>query len=124
MCLTRHCQRINCPTNSIDCQSSPLRITYHQLNFKTNIITPAQIFRIGPSPVYSGDNIVISIIKGNKEGYFSTRKLNSFTGAIYLQRKVGEPKEFLIDVEMKLLRQGTFTSFLSRIYVFITSSKM
>ncbi|MED6264943.1 hypothetical protein CHARACLAT_020322 [Characodon lateralis] len=124
MCLTRHCQRINCPTNSIDCQSSPLRITYHQLNFKTNIITPAQIFRIGPSPVYSSDNIVISIIKGNKEGYFSTRKLNSFTGAIYLQRKVGEPKEFLIDVEMKLLRQGTFTSFLSRIYVFITSSKM
>ncbi|KAK5619115.1 hypothetical protein CRENBAI_025776 [Crenichthys baileyi] len=119
-----HCERINCPTNSIDCQSSPLRITYHQLNLKTNIITPAQIFRIGPSAVYSGDNIVISIIKGNKEGYFSTRKLNSFTGAIYLQRKVGEPKEFLIDVEMKLLRQGTFTSFLSRIYVFITSSKM
>ncbi|KAM4740604.1 fibulin-2 isoform 2-T2 [Anableps anableps] len=119
-----HCEQISCPTNSIDCQNSPLRITYHQLNLKTNIITPAQIFRIGPSPVYSGDNIVISIIKGNEAGYFSARKLNSFTGAIYLQRKVGEPKDFLLDVDMKLLRKGTFTSFLSRLYIFITSNKM
>uniref|UniRef100_A0A096M738 Fibulin 2 n=1 Tax=Poecilia formosa TaxID=48698 RepID=A0A096M738_POEFO len=119
-----HCERIGCPPNSIDCQNSPLRITYHQLNFKTNAITPAQIFRIGPSPVYSGDNIVISIVKGNEGGYFSARKLNSFTGAVYLQRKVGDPKDFLIDVEMKLLRKGTFTSFLSRLYIFITSNKM
>eukprot|EP00064_Thunnus_orientalis_P000898 superscaffoldBa00000053_g899 len=118
------CERISCPSNSLDCQNSPVRITYYQLSFQTNIIIPAQIFRIGPSPAYSGDHIVISIIKGNEEGYFSTRKLNSFTGAVYLKRQVREPKDFLIDVEMKLLRQGTFTSFLARIYVFITSSTM
>ncbi|XP_034554253.1 fibulin-2 isoform X2 [Notolabrus celidotus] len=116
------CERSSCPANSLDCQNSPVRITYYQLSFQTNIITPAQIFRIGPSPAYSGDQIVISIIKGNEEGYFSTRKLNSFTGAVYLQRQVKKPKDFLIDVEMKLLRQGSFTSFLARIYVFITSS--
>uniref|UniRef100_A0A8C4P0V7 Fibulin-1 n=1 Tax=Dicentrarchus labrax TaxID=13489 RepID=A0A8C4P0V7_DICLA len=116
------CERTSCPSNSVDCQNSPVRITYYQLSFQTNIIIPAQIFRIGPSPAYSGDHIVIGIIKGNEEGYFSTRKLNSFTGAVYLKRQVREPKDFLIDVEMKLLRQGTFTSFLARIYVFITSS--
>nr|XP_046237621.1 fibulin-2 isoform X2 [Scatophagus argus] len=118
------CERISCPSNSLDCQNSPVRITYYQLSFQTNIIIPAQIFRIGPSPAYSGDHIFIGIIKGNEEGYFSTRKLNSFTGAVYLQRQVREPKDFLIDVEMKLLRQGSFTSFLARIYVFITSSTM
>ncbi|XP_038553839.1 fibulin-2 isoform X1 [Micropterus salmoides] len=122
--LDTRCERTSCPSNSLDCQNSPVRITYYQLSFQTNIVIPAQIFRIGPSPAYSGDHIVISIIKGNKEGYFSTRKLNSFTGAVYLQRQVHEPKDFLIDVEMKLLRQGTFTSFLARIYVFITSSAM
>uniref|UniRef100_A0A7N8YBI9 Fibulin-1 n=1 Tax=Mastacembelus armatus TaxID=205130 RepID=A0A7N8YBI9_9TELE len=115
------CERISCPSNSIDCQNSPVRITYYQLSFQTNIIIPAQIFRIGPSPAYSGDHIIIGITKGNEEGYFSTRKLNSFTGGVYLQRQVRKPKDFLIDVEMKLLRQGTFTSFLARIYVFITS---
>ncbi|XP_070815831.1 fibulin-2 [Chaetodon trifascialis] len=118
------CERTSCPSNSLDCQNSPIRITYYQLSFQTNIIIPAQIFRIGPSPAYSGDHIIIGIIKGNEEGYFSTRKLNSFTGAVYLQRQVREPKDFLIDVEMKLLRQGSFTSFLARIYVFITSSTM
>ncbi|KAK2862642.1 hypothetical protein Q5P01_002175 [Channa striata] len=118
------CERLSCPMNSLDCQNSPLRITYYQLSFQTNIIIPAQIFRIGPSPAYSGDHIVVSITKGNEEGYFSTRKLNSFTGAVYLSRQVRDPKDFVIDVEMKLLRQGTFTSFLARIYVFITSSTM
>ncbi|XP_056129358.1 fibulin-2 [Lampris incognitus] len=118
------CERLSCPSNSLDCHNSPLRITYYQLSFQTNIVIPAQIFRIGPSPAYSGDHIVISITKGNEEGYFSTRKLNSFTGAVYLQRHVREPKDFLVDVEMKLLRQGTFTSFLARIYVFITASSM
>uniref|UniRef100_A0A3Q1FP78 Fibulin 2 n=1 Tax=Acanthochromis polyacanthus TaxID=80966 RepID=A0A3Q1FP78_9TELE len=118
------CERISCPSNSMDCQNSPTRITYYQLSFQTNIIIPAQVFRIGPSPAYSGDHVVISITKGNEEGYFSTRKLNSFTGAVYLQRQVRQPKDFQIDVEMKLLRQGTFTSFLARIYVFITSSTM
>ncbi|XP_030585973.1 fibulin-2 [Archocentrus centrarchus] len=118
------CERNSCPTNSLDCKKSPLWITYYQLTFQTNIIIPAQIFRISPSPAYSGDHIVIGITKGNKEGYFSTRKLNSFTGAVYLQRKVREPKDFQIDVEMKLLRQGTFTSFLAKIYVFITPSTM
>ncbi|XP_068567962.1 fibulin-2 [Cebidichthys violaceus] len=115
------CERTSCPSSSLDCQKSPVRITYYQLGFQTNIIIPAQIFRIGPSPAYSGDHIVIAVVKGDEEGYFGTRKLNGFTGAVYLQRQVREPKDFLIDVEMKLLRQGTFTSFLARIYVFITS---
>ncbi|KAK7119352.1 hypothetical protein R3I94_021252 [Phoxinus phoxinus] len=117
------CERTSCP-NPQQCQTMPLRVTYYQLSFQTNIIIPAQIFRIGPSPAYSGDNIIISIPRGNEEGYFSTRKLNSFTGAVYLNRQVREPRDFLIDVEMKLLRQGTFTTFLARIYVFITTNSM
>ncbi|KAF3855728.1 hypothetical protein F7725_016451 [Dissostichus mawsoni] len=107
--------------NSLDCQNSPVRITYYQLSFQTNIIIPAQIFRIGPSPSYSGDHISISIIRGNEEGFFSTRKLNGYTGAVFLQRQVKQPKDFLIYVEMKLLRKGTLSTFLAKIYVFITS---
>uniref|UniRef100_A0A8K9XK89 Fibulin 2 n=1 Tax=Oncorhynchus mykiss TaxID=8022 RepID=A0A8K9XK89_ONCMY len=118
------CERSGCPANSVDCQTSPLRITYYQLSFQMNIVIPTQIFRIGPSPAYRGDNIAISITHGNEENYFSTRKLNSFTGAVYLQRQVRQPRDFLIDVEMKLLRQGAFTTFLARIYVFITSNTL
>uniref|UniRef100_A0A3Q1EXY5 Fibulin 2 n=1 Tax=Acanthochromis polyacanthus TaxID=80966 RepID=A0A3Q1EXY5_9TELE len=117
------CERISCP-NYLECQNSPLRITYYYLSFQSNIVIPAQIFRIGPSPAYSGDNVIVSITQGNEENYFSTRKLNAYTGAVYLHRQVQGPRDFLIDVEMKLWRQGTFTTFQAKIYVFITSSSL
>ncbi|KAM8754013.1 fibulin-2-like isoform 1-T2 [Acanthopagrus schlegelii] len=117
------CERINCP-NYLDCQNTPLRITYYYLSFQSNIVIPAQIFRIGPSPAYSGDNVIVSITQGNEENYFSTRKLNAYTGAVYLHRQVEGPRDFFINVEMKLWRQGTFTTFQARIYVFITGNPL
>uniref|UniRef100_A0AAV2M0K3 Fibulin 2 n=1 Tax=Knipowitschia caucasica TaxID=637954 RepID=A0AAV2M0K3_KNICA len=115
------CERMSCP-NFLDCQSSPLRITYYYLSFQSNILIPAQIFRIGPSPAYSGDNVIVSITQGNDDNYFSTRKLNTYTGAVYLHRQLEGPRDFLVTVEMKLWRQGTFTTFQARIYVFITGT--
>ncbi|KAM7411621.1 hypothetical protein PAMA_021553 [Pampus argenteus] len=117
------CERISCP-NYLECQNSPLRITYYYLSFQSNIVIPAQIFRIGPSPAYSGDNVIVTITQGNDENYFSTRKLNAYTGAVYLHRQVESPRDFLINVEMKLWRQGTFTTFQARIYVFITANSL
>ncbi|XP_054649007.1 fibulin-2 isoform X1 [Dunckerocampus dactyliophorus] len=117
------CERISCP-NYLECQNSPLRITYYYLSFQSNIVIPAQIFRIGPSPAYSGDNVIVSITEGNEENYFSTRKLNAYTGAVYLHRQVEGPRDFLINVEMKLWRQGTFTTFHAKIYVFITANSV
>ncbi|MEE6511564.1 hypothetical protein FKM82_018186 [Ascaphus truei] len=114
------CERITC-FNYQDCQNTPVRISYHRLNFPTGVIVPAQIFRISPSPAYAGDNIVLDIKKGNEENYFSTRKLNPYTGILYLQRPVRKPTDFLLDVEMKLWRQGMVTAFLSKIYIFITA---
>ncbi|XP_069795898.1 fibulin-2 isoform X2 [Narcine bancroftii] len=115
-----YCERIMCP-NFMDCQNIPIRITYYQLTLPTNVQVPSTIFRIAPSPAYVGDNIVLTIIKGNNENYFSTRKLNGHTGIVYVQRQFMESKDFLLDVEMKLWRQGTFTSFLAKIYVFVTA---
>ncbi|KAM5148002.1 fibulin-2 [Mantella aurantiaca] len=115
------CERVQC-FNYQDCQNTPVRISYHRLNFPTGVVVPAQIFRITPSPAYAGDNILMEIKKGNEENYFSVRKFNPYTGILYLQRPVRKPKDFLLDVEMKLFRQGTVTTFLSRIYIFITAN--
>ncbi|XP_068585747.1 fibulin-2-like [Cebidichthys violaceus] len=117
------CERISCP-NYLECQNSPLRITSYYLSFQSNIVIPAQIFRIGPSPAYSGDNVIVSITQGNEENYFGTRKLNAYTGAVYLNRQVGGPRDFSINVEMKLWRQGTFTTFQAKIFVFITANSL
>nr|XP_040049997.1 fibulin-2-like [Gasterosteus aculeatus aculeatus]XP_040049998.1 fibulin-2-like [Gasterosteus aculeatus aculeatus] len=117
------CERISCP-NYLDCQNSPLRITYYYISFQSNIVLPAQIFRIGPSPAYSGDNVIVSITQGNEEGRFSTRKLNAYTGAVYLNRQAEGPRDFSLNVEMKLWRQGTFTTFQAKIFVFITANSL
>ncbi|TNN50034.1 Fibulin-2 [Liparis tanakae] len=117
------CERISCP-NYLECQTSPLRITSYYLSFQSNIVIPAQIFRIAPSPAYSGDNVIVGIAQGNEENYFGTRKLNAYMGAVYLNRQVEGQRDFCIHVDMKLWRQGTFTTFQAKIFVFITGNSL
>ena len=105
----------------MECQNSPARITYYQLNFQTSLLVPAHIFRISPVPAFAGDTIALTITRGNEEGYFGTRRLNAYTGLVYLQRSVREPRDFALDVEMKLWRQGSVTTFLAKMHIFFTT---
>ncbi|XP_054935379.1 fibulin-2 isoform X3 [Physeter macrocephalus] len=131
------CLRFECPPNYVrvsetkceralchdfmECQNAPARITYYRLNFQTGLLVPAHIFRISPVPAFAGDTIALSITKGNEEGYFGTRRLNAYTGVVFLQRSVREPRDFALDVEMKLWRQGSVTTFLAKMHIFFTS---
>ncbi|XP_037023347.2 fibulin-2 isoform X1 [Artibeus jamaicensis] len=114
------CERTTCH-DILECQNSPARITYYQLNFQTSLLVPAHIFRISPVPAFAGDTIALTITRGNEEGYFGTRRLNSYTGLVYLQRSVREPRDFALDVEMKLWRQGSVTTFLAKMHIFFTT---
>ncbi|XP_019573954.2 fibulin-2 isoform X2 [Rhinolophus sinicus] len=114
------CERTTCH-DFLECQNSPSRITYYQLNFQTGLLVPAHIFRISPVPAFAGDTITLTITRGNEEGYFGTRRLNAYTGVLYLQRSVREPRDFALDVEMKLWRQGSVTIFLVKMHIFFTT---
>ncbi|XP_059544280.1 fibulin-2 isoform X4 [Myotis daubentonii] len=114
------CERTTCH-DFLECQNSPAHITYYQLNFQTGLLVPAHIFRISPMPAFAGDTIALTITRGNEEGYFGTRRLNAYTGVVYLQRSVREPRDFALDVEMKLWRQGSVTTFLAKMHVFFTT---
>lgn len=116
----RKCERTTCH-DFAECQNAPARITFYQLNFQTGLLVPAQIFRISPVPVFAGDTIVLTITKGNEEGYFGTRRLNAYTGVVHLQRAVRQPRDFALDVEMKLWRQGSVTTFLAKMHIFFTA---
>ncbi|XP_045707696.1 fibulin-2 isoform X1 [Phyllostomus hastatus] len=114
------CERTTCH-DFLECQNSPAHITYYQLSFQTGLLVPAHIFRITPVPVFAGDTIALTITRGNEEGYFGTRRLNAYTGLVYLQRSVREPRDFALDVEMKLWRQGSVTTFLAKMHIFFTT---
>ncbi|XP_058144921.1 fibulin-2 isoform X2 [Dasypus novemcinctus] len=113
------CERTTCH-DFLECQNSPARITHYQLSFQTNLQVPAHIFRIGPAPAFAGDTIALAITRGNEEGYFGTRRLNAYTGVVFLRRPVREPRDFALDVEMKLWRQGSVTTFLAKMRIFFT----
>ncbi|XP_017360521.1 fibulin-2 isoform X5 [Cebus imitator] len=114
------CERTTCH-DFVECRNSPATITHYQLDFQTNLLVPTHIFRIGPAPAFTGDTIALTIIKGNEEGYFGTRRLTPYTGVVYLQRAVLEPRDFALDVEMKLWRQGSVTTFLAKMHIFFTT---
>ncbi|KAM9680660.1 fibulin-2 isoform 1-T1 [Dama dama] len=131
------CLRFDCPPNYVrvsetkceralchdflECQNAPARITHYRLNFQTGLLVPAHIFRISPVPAIAGDTIALTITKGNEEGYFGTRRLNAYTGVVFLQRPVRQPRDFALDVEMKLWRQGSVTTFLAKMHIFFTA---
>uniref|UniRef100_A0A8D1MKA1 Fibulin-2 n=1 Tax=Sus scrofa TaxID=9823 RepID=A0A8D1MKA1_PIG len=114
------CERTLCQ-DFVECQNAPARITHYRLNFQTGLLVPAHIFRISPVPAFAGDTIALTITKGNEEGYFGTRRLNAYTGVVFLQRSVREPRDFALDVEMKLWRQGSVTTFLAKMHIFFTT---
>ncbi|XP_068837866.1 fibulin-2 isoform X3 [Capricornis sumatraensis] len=114
------CERTQCH-DFLECQNAPARITHYLLNFQTGLLVPAHIFRISPAPVFAGDTIALTITRGNEEGYFGTRRLNAYTGVVFLQRAVRAPRDFALDVEMKLWRQGSVTTFLAKMHIFFTT---
>ncbi|KAM3926202.1 fibulin-1 isoform 2-T4 [Leptodactylus fuscus] len=117
--METRCERLPCFDN--ECQSQPQRITYHHLSFPTNIPVPTDIFRMGPSHALPGDNIQLSITSGNESGYFVTKNVNSHSGLVAVQHPITEPQDFLLTIQMNLIRHGTLNTFIAKLHVFVTA---
>lgn len=115
------CERLNCIQGS-ECLALPVRITHYHLTFPVNVRTPVNIFRMGPSSVFSGDQIDISIVEGNEEGYFGTQKVAT-GGVMFVQRPIEKPKDFDLSLELKLIRQGMLSTYKAKVRVFVTEDQ-
>ncbi|XP_068134309.1 fibulin-1 isoform X2 [Hyperolius riggenbachi] len=116
--IDTRCERMPCFDS--ECQSQPLRITYHHLSFPTNVPVPTDIFRMGPSHAFPDDTIHLSITSGNEKGYFVTKNVNNHSGLVAVQRPITEPQDFLLTIQMNLYRHGTLNTFLAKLHVFVT----
>uniref|UniRef100_A0A8C9J638 Fibulin-1 n=1 Tax=Panthera tigris altaica TaxID=74533 RepID=A0A8C9J638_PANTA len=114
------CERLPCHENQ-ECPKLPLRITYYHLSFPTNIQVPAVVFRMGPSNAVPGDSMQLAITSGNEEGFFSTRKVSHHSGVVALTKPVPEPRDLLLTVKMDLYRHGTVSSFVAKLFVFVSA---
>ncbi|KAI4887833.1 hypothetical protein NFI96_026522 [Prochilodus magdalenae] len=117
----RRCERLPCEQSS-ECVSLPLRISFYNLTFPTNIPTPAAVFRMGPSSSVPGDDVQLGIVDGDVEGFFGVQKM-AHGGVISLQRPLAQARDFLLTVEMRLTRYGTVSLFVAKIAVFVVNDQ-
>ncbi|KAM6986676.1 fibulin-1-like isoform 2-T2 [Aplochiton taeniatus] len=115
------CERVTCEftPDPLLCFTLPLRISFYNLTFPTNIPVPANVFRMGPSNSVSGDSIQLDIVSGDEEGYFSAQK-QANGGVISLHRALTHPRDFYLTVEMRLIRYGTVHLYIAKIAMFVT----
>ncbi|XP_063099918.1 fibulin-1 isoform X1 [Cavia porcellus] len=114
------CERLPCHENA-ECPKLPLRITFYHLSLPTNIRVPAVVFRMGPSSTVPGDSMQLAITGGNEEGFFSTRKVSPHSGVVALTKPVPQPRDLLLTVQMDLHRHGTVSSFVAKLYIFVSA---
>ncbi|KAM5289060.1 fibulin-1 isoform 2-T2 [Ctenodactylus gundi] len=114
------CERLPCHENP-DCPALPLRITHYHLSFPTNIQVPAVVFRMGPSSTVPGDSMQLAITGGNEEGFFTTQKVSHHSGVVALTKPIPSPRDLLLTVKMDLLRHGTVSSFVAKLYIFVSA---
>ncbi|KAK2832382.1 hypothetical protein Q7C36_015844 [Tachysurus vachellii] len=113
------CERLPCEQNN-ECLTLPLRISFYNLTFPKNIPIPAAVFRMGPSSSVPGDNIQLLIVDGDAEGFFSIQK-TAHGAVVSVQRPLPEPRDFLLTVEIRLIRYGITSIFVAKIAVFVVN---
>lgn len=69
-----HCERIACEyVRDPSCLSLPLKISFDNITFPTNISVLADVFRMGPSNSVSGDDIQLDIVTRDQGGFLVPR---------------------------------------------------
>ncbi|XP_029019396.1 fibulin-1-like isoform X2 [Betta splendens] len=115
------CERMACKftQDPASCLSLPLRVSFYNITFTTNTPVPADVFRMGPSNSVPGDDMVFSLVSGDEEGYFTVQQ-QAHGGVVSLQRALSVARDFLLTVEMRLIRYGTEHVYVAKVAVFIT----
>ncbi|XP_076860926.1 fibulin-1-like [Brachyhypopomus gauderio] len=113
------CERVPCRGNNT-CLSLPLKISFHNLTLPTNIPTPAAVFRMGPSASVPMDDVQLAVVDGDTEGFFGIETTASGVVA-FLQKPLASPRDFLLTLEIRLIRKGVVSRFVAKIAVFVVS---
>lgn len=119
--LSSRCERLPCEQNS-ECQSLPLRISFYNLIFPINIPIPAGVFRMGPSSSVPGDDIQIFIMDGDAERFFSIQK-TATGGVVSVHIPLQEPRDFLLTMEIRLIRYSITSISVAKIAVFVINDQ-
>lgn len=75
---------------------------------------------MGPSNSVPGDKVLLTIVSGDKEGYFGVEH-QAHGGEIFLRRAISQPRDFSLTVEFRLTRYGNTHFYMANIALFVTN---
>lgn len=74
---------------------------------------------MGPSNSVPGDKVLLTIVSGDKGGYFGVEH-QAHGGEIFLRRTISQPRDFSLTVEFRLTRYGNTHFYMAKIALFVT----
>lgn len=123
------CQRKSCRTAKAKaaCLKLPKQISFHNITLSNSTIANKALFRMSLARSYSNDRYHFDISAGNEKGDFkvkSSTRIKRPTGVVYTAGELTGPADYVIDLSLKLFRQRRWSTFISRLYVFVSKHKL
>uniref|UniRef100_H2ZHD1 Fibulin-1 n=1 Tax=Ciona savignyi TaxID=51511 RepID=H2ZHD1_CIOSA len=121
----KRCVRQSCKAarNKRECIRRPKQITYHNISLRNNAAPSTTVFRLSLGKGYPRDRYFFILSKGNKDKLFRLAKRRykrRKTGIMYTTRRLTGPNDYVVDLTLKLYRKKKWTTFISRLYIFVS----
>nr|CAB3245011.1 fibulin-2-like [Phallusia mammillata] len=122
------CMRESCKTarDRRACSKLPKQISFHNITVLDGTKTDKPLFRMSFVQSFPNDRYYFLLTKGNDDRAFRvTKKKNKKrqTGIVYTMRPMHGPRDYVVDLTLKLYRRRRWTSFVSRLYIFVSEFK-
>lgn len=122
----RRCVRKKCrhAEDRRACNKLPKQISNHNISATNNAPSGKTVFRLNLAKRSSNDRYYFFLTKGNEERNFrvSKKKLKKgLTAIVYTTKTLKGPREYVLDLTLKLYRRRRWTTFISRLYIYVSA---
>lgn len=124
LCMeNRRCSRLLCRGKPRSCLKLPKQISHHNISVANGTVPDKPLFRMSVARTTTNSRYTFALTSGNDDRLFQVRRSNSYkrpSGIVYTAKKLVGPKEYVIDLTLYLLRGRRKTSYISRLYIFVS----
>ncbi|XP_039251429.2 uncharacterized protein LOC120328917 isoform X1 [Styela clava] len=119
---TRRCSRRSCRGKPRSCLKQPKQISFHNISLSNGTNQEKPLFRMSLARSHSTDRYEFLLTDGNVGDAFkvkSSTRIKRPTGVVYTAEELVGPKDYVLDLSLKLYRGRRWSLFISRLYIFV-----
>ena len=126
----RRCSRESCKSKKYgtyekrkECSQLPKTITFHNISLTSGTQINKAVFRMSVAKSMPTDRYFFQITSGNSDLLFRVAKTKikrRHSGVVYTRKVLEGPMDLEVDLTLKLYRRRRFTTFVSRLYIYVS----